>query len=116
MPTINTESCDVFYLQRQPEERTDTIKVCDGCIEKKNVNMNVFAFTTEDMINKQKHIMSIIGINKNQTHYPFCNRPEFEKTCSRFFVPSDSVQRKLIQLILIKTLQKSGDEQQYFEY
>lgn len=69
MPTINTESCDVFYLQRQPEERTDTIKVCDGCIEKKNVNMNVFAFTTEDMINKQKHIMSIIGINKNQTHY-----------------------------------------------
>ena len=58
MPPINnTESLDIFGLERRTEPSTDTIKVCDGCIEKKNVNMNVFTFTTEDMINKQKHII-----------------------------------------------------------
>ena len=58
-----------FVFEKKVEQTEETFKCCDGCIEKKDVNMNVFAYNTEDMRAQQNYIMLVVGINKGEKHY-----------------------------------------------
>ena len=58
-----------FFIEKQAKETEETFKCCDGCIEKKDVNMNVFTYNTEEMRAQQNYIMLVVGINKGEKHY-----------------------------------------------
>jgi len=68
MPTIqqNTEMCKIIKCSNESQA---TFKCCDGCIEKKNINMNVFAYSVVDIIKQQNYVMSIVGIKKGEKYY-----------------------------------------------
>lgn len=68
MSTIH-HNREMYKIRRCSNESQSTIKCCDGCIEKKNINMNLVACSAEDILKQQYYIMNVVGIKKGEKYY-----------------------------------------------
>lgn len=61
---------DTYVLLRRNEQCENTILLCDGCIEKKNINMSdIMSSDVYEMRQIQETLSKMVGIELGVLHY-----------------------------------------------